>query len=128
LLTTCRLAKFGTSFEDFNPEVIWKATHLTGAEKAQQLYESTMRFIANQPYSSAELYRSVSITYGGSLIANHYEQTGWIIREPPANFSKPVQEESPLRETPIRGSPVRKKRKIRTGKRLDVGCLLGAFK
>ncbi|KAF1920617.1 hypothetical protein BDU57DRAFT_534381 [Ampelomyces quisqualis] len=126
-VTESELAKFGTSYSEFDPEVIWKATHLTGAEKVQQLYEATMKFIAKPSYTSNERYRSMCIMYGGSLMVNSYERTVWLIRHLPTPANAVPIVDPPTPETRHREGPALKKRKIRTGKQLDVGPLLGAF-
>jgi hypothetical protein len=116
---------------DFDPQPIWVASYLTSSTKIQKLYDMT-KTIAQPPDSSDEEVRSVCITYGGWANRSIYEATTWFIRDTTVQVQIQIQKPSQVMQTSDtaqdRVGTTNKKRKIRIGKQMDVGSLLGAFR
>jgi hypothetical protein len=118
-----RLEQRGLSHDLFDPQSIWGASYLTSSKKLQQLHDLT-ELLAPPSSSKSEASHSIYITYGGWANRSIYEATSWFIRsvQPPA----PILSEAQVPQNKELEN-VNKKRKVRSGKRLDVGSLLGAF-
>jgi hypothetical protein len=127
LLTSCRLESCSLSPSEFDPQSLWTASYLTSSRKLQRLYSLTQT-LAQSPHEEDEQARSVCITYGGWANRSIHEATAWFIRDLEASSSKTSEQIQPAAVPQEKAGNVAKKRKIRTGKQMDVGCLLGAFK
>lgn len=126
-LTLCRLEQRGLSHNDFNPQLIWGSSYHTSYSKAQKLHCLTKRFV--QPAGEeVENDRSVCITYGGWTDRQSlHEAASWYVRYTLRESPKAEEEVSLRLEVPERTSSANKKRKVRGGRQLDIGSLLGAF-
>jgi hypothetical protein len=126
-LTPYRLEARSLSPSEFDPQSIWTASYSTSSSKIQQLYCLTQK-LAQPPYQKDAEDRSVCITYGGWANRSIYEATAWFIRDLQTAPSEALEHPQPSAGTQDKVGNVAKKRKIRTGKQIDVGCLLGAFR
>ncbi|KAH7094930.1 hypothetical protein FB567DRAFT_16028 [Paraphoma chrysanthemicola] len=126
LMTPSGLEQRGLSHTSFDPQSIWGASYLTSSTKVQQLHTLT-DVLKPPPSEKPEISRSICITYGGWANRSIYEATSWFIRSQQLPEQKP---HAPLVQEVIKSAGAEganKKRKVRSGKRLDVGSLLGAF-
>ncbi|KAH5249073.1 hypothetical protein HBI70_213560 [Parastagonospora nodorum] len=100
---------------------VWNASYLTSEKKMQELY----RLAGARGGERGVEERSVSITYGGGMGRSMYEATAWFVRDHAVQAEEMKKPE--VGQQRVEGG-VAKKRKIRTGKQMDVGSFLGAFK
>jgi hypothetical protein len=92
----------------------------------QQLYDfakSIGQPLQNPP---AEC-RSVSITYAGRTNKSKWEATEWFVRDPDAQLVKAPEAAQAIKRTQNGPQDTSKKKKVRLGKKMDVGSLLGTF-
>jgi hypothetical protein len=125
-LTWYRLQQYGVS-ESFGPDVTWKASYFTSSQKMQKLYDLT-KLIVQPPIESNEKDRSVCITYGGWTNSTIHEATAWYTRDPQAQPQKPPEVTQAVKRSQESPKDATKRRKVRLGKQMDVGSLLGAFR
>jgi hypothetical protein len=117
------------SSDTFDPESIWKTSYLTSSQKAQKLYELT-KSLEQQPLKPIEPEKdhSVCITYGGWANRSIHEATTWYIRNLEVQLPKPPEVTQAVKRPQEAPKDANKKRKVRLGKQVDVGSLLGAFR
>jgi hypothetical protein len=122
-----RLEQRGLSHKDFNPQQIWGSSYHTSYSKAQRLYHLTKRFV--QPAGEdIDEDRSVCITYGGWTDRQSvHEAASWYVRYTLREPSKNEEEIVVQAELPGKASNSNKKRKVRGGRQMDLGSLLGGF-
>jgi hypothetical protein len=117
----------GLSISDSDPQTIWAASYLTSSTKTKKLYDLTNK-IAESSGSSTKRTRSVCITYGGWTSRSIYEATSWFVRNLQASRQKSPTVAQPVSVSTEKTINAAKRRKLRVGKQMDVGSLLGAFK
>lgn len=125
-----RLEQRGLSHNDFNPQHVWGSSYHTSYTKAQKLYDLTRTFV--QPAGEkVEETRSVCITYGGWTDRHSlHEAASWYVRYMLRELPKAEEEAvvcSGSLEISAGATNANKKRKVRGGRQMDIGSLLGGF-
>ncbi|KAH8727092.1 hypothetical protein GQ44DRAFT_612021 [Phaeosphaeriaceae sp. PMI808] len=124
--------KHGWSHIKLDPYYIWSASYLTSAQKLKRLQDLMKENEQRASMAPGADDRSVCITYGGWANRSIHECTLWYIRE----FKTLAQNQMPKitaesengSSSKAGGRAANKKRKLRVGKQVDVGSLLGAFR
>jgi hypothetical protein len=122
-----RFEGYSSSEQRIDPQAIRAASYLTSSAKMQRLYDLSTALLSPPAIRKTPEERSVSLTYGGWTNRSIYEATAWFTRDACAMQTSNMRSKEEGKAGSLDGN-VAKKRKLRTGRQMDVGSFLGAFR
>ncbi|RMZ70594.1 succinyl-3-ketoacid-coenzyme a transferase [Pyrenophora seminiperda CCB06] len=109
--------------EEGNPMAIWDDYKVEEATRMRQLYDLSLSISQGTPEEHA--YRSLAMTYYATEnYCNQLSGVRWLFRERKDVDNQVIKRP---RSEDTRREGLEKKRKLRDGKKVDVGSLLGSF-
>jgi len=106
-----------------DPAFIWENRNTTRAHKMQLLYALSNELL-EQPSIEAALYSSISLSYVGSESLRADDWIAWFFRDTRELISASGKRPGDQVE---KRDDLKKKRKIRNGRNVDIGSILGTF-